>query len=270
MNTATALTAFTTWQQTRGFSAATTRRRMSSLGRFALWCLPCPLDRVTPEMVEEWVGSFRTPATRHAYLSDLSAFYAWAVKRRLCKASPVAMVDGVRVPKSLPRPVDPTVIRAVIATAPDHQLRLMLALAAYAGLRRAEIAALDRGDVSLDGARPHLVVRNGKGGKDRVVPLHPDLARMLAHARRSGPVVGASMATVGRRVTAHLRACGLDASTHKLRASFATELARVTNGNVLAVADLLGHESVETSMRYVRLVEAADGKQVASMYPDAA
>jgi integrase len=49
---------------------------------------------------------------------------------------------------------------------------VLLALAAT-GLRRAELLALDWGGLDLDGARPSLLVRAGKGGKPRRQPLAP-------------------------------------------------------------------------------------------------
>lgn len=53
--------------------------------------------------------------------------------------------------------------------------------------------------------------------------------------------------------------CGVDARVHDLRASFATQLARRSGGNVVAVAALMGHESVATTERYTGWVpEVAD------------
>ncbi|MDQ3889776.1 MAG: tyrosine-type recombinase/integrase, partial [Actinomycetota bacterium] len=56
--------------------------------------------------------------------------------------------------------------------------RLLLAVFAYAGLRRSELLGLTWDDVDL--ARRLLYVRRAKGGRQRVVPIHPSLAPLFA------------------------------------------------------------------------------------------
>lgn len=266
------LESYDIWQATRGYSVNTRRRRTSSLGAFARYIAPVQLVVATPEMIEEWIATHNGASTRHAYLSDVSAFFAWAVRRDLLPASPAARVEGVRVPKTVPRPVPANLIPGIIACAPDYDLRLMIALAAYAGLRVAEIAALTAEDVAVGVVQPHLLVRAGKGGKDRVVGLHPALIKVLAGSRkRSGRLIPHSAEWVGKSVAQHLRVgCGIDATAHKLRHTFATEFARVVNGNVIAVSRVLGHESIETSMRYIGLDSSRDSRDIAQMYPPTA
>lgn len=241
---------FCAYMAGRAFSIHTIRRRMSSLSSFSNFIAPMGLADVESDHVEGWVATLRAPRTKHAYRSDLSAFYAWATKRKVIAANPVVDTDPIRVPKGLPHPVPPTAVPGVIAAANDPTLRLALMLAAYAGLRRAEICALTTDDFQLVPA-PMLVVRNGKGGKDRQVPLHPALAVALARRRVQGEMVPWSPDALGRRARQHLHACGYDASIHALRHSFGTELARVLKGNVVAVGKAMGHEKADTSLQYI-------------------
>lgn len=223
------------------------------------------VGNATAELVDEWLGTFASPATRRAYRADLNAFYRWAYKRGLVPGNPVTDVEPIRVPKGLPHPVDATLIPDLVALAPDRETELAVALAAYAGLRCAEVAALTRDDISLGSSPPVLVVRAGKGGKDRVVPIHPRLASLL-RGLPAGPVCGHRSDTIGRKVAAHLRACGVEATMHHLRHTFGTEAGRASNGNVLVVRDLLGHESPETSMRYTALSPTLAAVTVREMY----
>lgn len=55
---------------------------------------------------------------------------------------------------------------------------------------------------------------------------------------------------------------------HQLRASFASELARVTNGNLALVAHVLGHQSMATLAPYVAWVEGPEVAAVARMWPE--
>lgn len=234
----------------RAMSPKTIKRRRSSLRSLERWAHPQPLLQVGAETIEEWLATFVAPRTRHAYRSDVAAFFDWASKRRLA-VSPMEQVGTVRVPKSLPHPVPAHLLPTIIATAEGTTLRLALALAVYAGLRCEEITTLLPDNV--DHAAEVIVIRNGKGAKDRVVPLHPTLATMLRGHRGAGPFVPVTPDHLGKRASAHMRGLGIDATLHNLRATFATELSRQTNGNLLLVGEMLGHASLDTTRGYVRL-----------------
>lgn len=261
--------AFRQYQHVRNLSPKTIMRRDVALRQFAAHIAPLTLIEATGDLIDEWLGTFRSPATRRAYRSDLQAFYSWCAKRDIC-ANAVLKTDSIRVPKPLPHPVPPAYLPLILATAtPD--VRLMIGLAAFAGLRVAEVAALDAGDLDLVSLSPTLAVRCGKGAKDRVVPLHPHLVNLLKERQsKTGPVVNASARTVGEKVAAHLRSLGVEATAHKLRHSFGTELARSTEGNVILIASLMGHEDVSTSMRYIGWSGGPGAAAVAAMYPKAA
>lgn len=260
---------FSTYQAGRHLSPATIRRRRIALTAFQRLLQPGSLLDADSELADEFVHGYRSPATKRAYRADLTAFYRWAVRRRLIERSPMDDTDPVRVPRCLPRPVDSTMVDPLIASAPDWDVATAIALAAYGGLRRSEICALERSDLSLAVVPPVLVVRNGKGGKDRAVPVHPTLAGILA-GRPAGRLVGCAPDTIGTKVAAHLRVHGVDATLHQLRHTFGTEAARASNGNLLSVADLMGHESTHTTIGYTRLVGVNLAATVAAMFPQAA
>lgn len=136
--------------------------------------------------------------------------------------------------------------------------RRAVALGLFAGLRCAEIAALDGSDVWTHQAPAVLVVRNGKGGKDRVVPLHPVLVELLDGVPAAGPLfpglggrAHVAPDTISALIRRHFARCGISATPHQLRHTFGTELARQANGNLVAVAAAMGHGSTNTTMQYV-------------------
>lgn len=250
----------------RNMSPKTIRRRRASLGALAAFVAPTPLTDATPELIEEWLGTFSSPWTKHSYRSDAASFFAWAVKRKLCAASPLDDVGSIRTPKHLPRPVPPQHLNMVLAAAsasPSTWLRTALALAAFGGLRCAEIVALEPGDVSFEGRI--IAVRSGKGDKDRMVPLHPRLATILGTHRGTGRFVPVSETYVTRLAAEHLRSLGLDYTLHNLRATFATELARSCNGNLVMVGAALGHESTDTTKGYVSVALAGGADMAAAV-----
>jgi len=270
MADAALLASFQAWQAMRAFSPATIRRRRSSLRLFGAHIAPLRLGQATTDDVEDFLSTRRAPRTRHAYRSDLAAFFRWAMKRALVDANPVLDVDTIRVPRSLPRPVDPALIPFLIASAADPDTQLMVALAACAGLRRSEIAALSSGDLSLHSDPPVLVVRDGKGAKDRVVPLHPILVTLLRRRRVDGPLFDLSPDSIYRRIAGHLATHGIDATPHQLRHTFGSELARTTHGNLILIGRLMGHVDTDTTKGYIGWAGGEGSGAVAAMFGGAA
>lgn len=255
----------------RNMSPRTIKRRELSIRNFAAFVAPLPVLEADAAIVEEWLQRFSASRTKHAYRGDLSSLFEWARRRRLVVDSPIDDVGRIRVPKQLPHPVPAELVEAIIASAPVRSVRVGMALAAYAGLRSAEACALAPSDVSVQAGV--VAVRNGKGAKDRLVPLHPKLVPILAGHVGTGRYVGTRSNYLSTAAGKHLRSLGLDYRLHNLRATFATELARVTNGNLLLVGAALGHESPSTTKGYV-LVGMAGGADlsaaVGNLYPDAA
>lgn len=135
----------------------------------------------------------------------------------------------------------------------------MVMLGFLAGLRVAEIAALRWEDVALHVNPPVLVVRHGKGNKDRVVPLHPELrVHLVALERGAGPVIESwsepgehvQPGTITRTITGRFRAHGLAATPHALRHTFITEAFRASR-SAIAARNLAGHDTIATTERYI-------------------
>lgn len=256
--------AYTRYQEMRGLSPHSIRRRTVSITKFARFISPLALTDATTELVEDWLLSIPLATTRRAYRSDLSALYKFAVRRKITPSNPVEATDSVRIPTALPRPVNVDMVRPLIEFAPDQETRLAVGLAAYAGLRRSEVANLTRGDIVLGTTPPMLYVRHGKGNRDRAVPVHPELVELLRNLP-AGRVCGHCSATIGDKVARYLRSMGVDATMHQLRHTFATEAARVSL-DLLAVRDLLGHSTLSTTERYTKLTGERTSAAVAAMY----
>lgn len=141
--------------------------------------------------------------------------------------------------------------------------RLVLLALVQTALRRAELISLDWSDLELDGPRPSLLVRSGKGGKPRRQPLAAPLARELALLRAARqPPAGAPvfcglegkrlqptiLAGIIRRAAAR---AGLEkrVTAHTLRHTAATWLRQQT-GDARLVAAYLGHADLSTVSRY--------------------
>lgn len=169
-----------------------------------------------------------------------------------------------RRPRRLPRPFPLAEVVAMLRAARADRDRLMIQLGVYCGLRVSEIVGLEVPDLDFDAGA--LLVREGKGGKDRVVPLPAKLGRQLQAwlAGRQTGYVFPSPRTGGRLTTRAFQRlikriagrAGLPeaerarkAHPHRLRHSFASWLIDAGT-NLLDVAAMLGHESVTTTQIY--------------------
>ena len=221
---------------------------------------------ITGEQLALWLSNPDwQPETKRAGRSTVQSFYRWAVLAGHLAQSPAEHLPTITVPRALPRPTPHDAVAAALAAA-DARQRVALKLAAYAGLRRAEIAAVHFRDLDAS-----TLLVTGKGGHMRRVPLHPDLAAELhteQHRRRNGnPGAGfgddarpdgylfpSAAHPSGHLTPAHvgklIRACLPDGwTTHTLRHRFAT-LAYSTERDLRAVQELLGHRKPETTARY--------------------
>ena len=78
-----------------------------------------------------------------------------------------------RSAKKLPEYLEAHQVEALIRSAPNPRARLLFLIEWRACLRISEALALESRDLSLDGEFPGLHVREGKGSRPRIVPVHP-------------------------------------------------------------------------------------------------
>lgn len=137
--------------------------------------------------------------------------------------------------------------------------RVLVLLGAHAGLRISEALALTSPDVTT-GSEPSLIVRFGKGGKQRRVPVSPSLATAIATWQATHPGLPATQPLLRYRHALEARRClerlacaaGVPyRGYHALRHACGTRLMRQT-GDLEVVARVLGHSSIETTRIYAK------------------
>lgn len=195
------------------------------------------------------------PETSKSVRTAYRAFYRWAHAAGHVESDPAAPLPPVRVSPGVPRPAPEHVLAKALADAAPRE-RLLLMLAAFAGLRCCELARLDGswwGD-------PMLRVL-GKGAKWRLVPVTlPELTTELDLLADAGGPAFPNRLT-GKPITAgHVSRLLSEAlppgwTGHTLRHRFATITLEQTK-DLLAVAEVLGHASTETTQRYTRVSRA--------------
>lgn len=234
-----------------GYSEDTVRCRRYKLTHAAIGLGKSPVDVTTGDLVSWMAGQHWKPETLKAYRNTLTSFFGRLQRTSVRPDNPAADLPKVKRPKAHPRPCPDKYILAALAKA-DETETLMLRLAAECGLRRGEIAGVNSRDVMDDLLGKSLIVR-GKGDKQRIVPLPDDLAGIIMDARgylfpgRFGGHVEESY--IGDHIS---RLLPDGYAAHTLRHRFATTAYAATH-DLFVVAELLGHESVETTEHYVAM-----------------
>ena len=90
--------------------------------------------------------------------------------------------------KRIPEYLEADEINAIIRAAPSPKGKLLMLVQWRAGLRVSEGLDLEVRDLSLDTPNPTIRVRSGKGGKSRLVPVHPELHGALGSALAYGDI----------------------------------------------------------------------------------
>ena len=235
-----------------GLSAQTIKSRRYKMVHLAALLMPSgPEDVTTEQIVQAFARQQWKPEMRKAYRNTISSFFRWLHKSGRRADDPSLDVPRVKKPHAHPRPCPDRYIAAAMEMATPSE-KLMVRLGAECGLRRGEIARVHSDDVVADSAGHSLIVR-GKGDKQRIVPLPDDLAGIIMDARgylfpgRFGGHVEESY--IGDHIS---RLLPDGWAAHTLRHRFATTAYAATH-DLFVVAELLGHESVETTEHYVAM-----------------
>jgi integrase/recombinase XerC len=249
-------------QDRRGNLLSSMDKRETYLRAFARYLAPRGLLDANRQDIELFLDKRRTregrkisPRTRYYWLAHFHSFYEWAVNEELLTVDPTVTIVRPKQRRTLPRPImHDDLVMAIRAARP--QMRAMLSLAAFGGLRVQEIAGLDRDDIIE--AKNIIRVRHGKGEKERIVPLHPDVMealRCLPLPRTGALFVRARGGrhlpyTVGNAIRHYLRDLGINATGHQLRHWFGSEVYANTH-DIRVTQELLGHSSPTTTAGYV-------------------
>ncbi len=205
------------------------------------------------------------PATVSRRLLFLRSYAGKAHCRRQCSDETWERVRALRAPKAQPQA--PRGLTAEEARAGLRKVELEGSLRDKAiiftflqtGLRVAELAGVERRDLEIGERRGTLRVRAdvAKNGRYREVPLSKNVREHL-HNYLSSREDDASALFVGQRgpmTTKGIRdavRAYLGVSPHRLRHTFAYEYLRQNNNDLVALADILGHESLNTTRHYTR------------------
>lgn len=264
-----------------------------TVGRFLRWCRfeadaePVDHREARLKVFERWqrwlaVEVRNGEVWRKQQVMALRNFYDWRRSRGLATSNVAA---DLRAPRSKPKPAKKYtdaqlqgLFRAVDAQTERRRNRdrLVVLLLLTTGMRREELSRLSLGDIEL-GRNTGVVRIAGKGAKERDVPFEGPVCGALRdwlQERESlpfefdrdalfvavaGPTRGARLAVKGLEqvITALARKAKLrEWGVHRFRVTFATQLYD-DGADIETIRALMGHESIETTRRYLAVSERA-------------
>jgi site-specific recombinase XerD len=279
--------AFVQTLEREGRRPLTVASYLSDLRGFAAWFTQANGEAFAPSGITALdVRSFKSylitvagfkPATVNRRLASLSRYCAWARTQGLLQDDPTAEVKGVRQVKPAPKALAAVDLRRLLREVHKRGIPRDIALVELlvnTGLRVGEVAQLTPEDIELSARKGKVTVRSGKGAKYRQVPLNADARRALNEYLAVRPETGIEALFVGQRcngltpsaiwrlVKQYGQRAGLDISPHTLRHTFGTRLVRRKGVDLVTVAAMMGHESLDTTAIYTQPTEEDMAKAV--------
>jgi len=279
--------AFLSWTEATGQSAATTGTRERALWRFLEWADERSLahpGELTRPILEAWQrhlyltrkkdGQPLSPSTQQTLITALKAWFKWLARERHILVNPAHELVTPRIPRNLPKvlltvaQVEHTLAQPDVAGLTGVRDRALLELLYSTGMRRSEAARLQLPEI--DPERGTVMIRQGKGRRDRYIPLgeraahwvaryldevRPKLATRLDDWTLFLTDYGESFENnrLSDLVQRYLRLAGVNhGACHALRHACATHM--LENGaDIRYIQVLLGHAELSTTQIYTHV-----------------
>lgn len=242
--------------KSRGFSGRTLQSYMFHVGRFLSDMKTNPLTLSDYEIQKYFlkIGSFMDPLTVNLRISAVKFFYREILEREL-------VLNYLKKPKRLPEVLTKEEVTRLIEVVSNPKHKMILKLLYGCGLRVSEIVNLKKEDLRL--SEGMLIVRQGKGSKDRLVTIPKSIISDLQSLINLTNSLYVFESQIGGKLTvrtislivvhaAKKAGIGKKISPHTLRHSYATHL--LEQGTDLRIIQkLLGHSSIKTTEIYTHV-----------------
>lgn len=279
---------FLTWMRVRGYSEQTIHNTAVAVSRFARWCAERGVTRSTevtkPLLIryQRHLYHYRTKTgmplsfkSQRTRLQPLRAFFKYLSKNNLILYNPASDLELPRLEKRLPRCVLSASEADAVINVPDVKTplgirdRAILETFYSTGMRRLELVSLKLYD--LDAERGTVMVRLGKGRKDRMIPIGERalgwIEKYLADVRpslvvepddgtlfltfRGEPFSGMGMSSLVREYV-EAADIGKKGACHLFRHTMAT-LMLEGGADIRFIQAMLGHADLSTTQIYTQV-----------------
>jgi len=279
---------FLDWTRVKGFSKDTVKRRRSALKKFILWCherdLQQPQDITKPilERYQRYLYYYRKTdgqplsfSSQNIFLSPIKTFFKWLTRENYILYNPASELELPKKTRRLPKAIlHQSEIEAImqqpnIQTDEGIRDRAIMETLYSTGIRRAEVTHLKIYDIDVK--RQTIMIREGKGGKDRLLPIgeralqwiekyqwdvrpHYTTATDEGYLFLTDDGQRFKRGTLSGRVKRYMQQAGLDVigSCHLFRHAMATHM--LDNGaDIRFIQAMLGHADLSTTEIYTHV-----------------
>jgi site-specific recombinase XerD len=279
-------------ERARHRAESTIRAKHRLIVRFRAWLYVegrasslASIDEQTARDYRRWLSSHFSPTSWNPILAAPSQFFRWAARESIVLLDPFERVRPSPQTKTLPPYLTQAEVRSILEVCdPETQLRdrAVLEVLYSSALRIGELLRLDLTDIDFGGRT--IVVRQGKGKKDRIVPIGRIAARLTrayVQTRRVAAPCDARALFVddmGNRMTTWgvanhilapaIRGAGIQkhVTPHVLRHSCAIHMLERGAG-IREVQQLLGHAKISTTQKYLNVIPIELKKAHAASHP---
>lgn len=254
--------------QIKGMSSETIRSYISHNNMFIRYFNtknngPTFVDDLSTEDLESYLQFLKfekqyKPASLNVVLNAMRNLYKYAIRKKYVLTNPTEDISQAKVQREEQVFLNATEISELLAAIEHNLIRLIVRTLAYSGLRISECINLTLDDVNF--SKKVIRVRNGKGGKNRTIPLSEELAvdlkvyvdnqrpnvdgNQFFALKKTGTISDQYINRALKQATTKL---GWDkhVTCHTLRHSFASLLVK-NEINIPSIAKLLGHADFRT------------------------
>jgi len=221
-----------------------------------------PSSELAKGFLAQYTGA--KPHTWYNYVGEIKRFMGWYGEPLKLKA---------KLPKTLPDYHEDGEVEALLAVAKSKRTHkkaiprdlLLVELAWRTGMRRAELSKLSAGDIHPN----FLVIREGKGGKDRLMPLTLDLAEKLHNFTKgmepNERIFKLNPTSLGMKIKDLAKRAGLtNFHCHSLRHKFACDVLE-GGANIEVLRQLMGHANIGTTQVYLSATDKSLREAIKSL-----